>query len=95
MLFLRRFGSTREGGSLKCPACQSTKVKYIETLGLQMEQWRCKACGQMFRYQREALPQDMPAADLRKRPELVIGTGGPTFNSSQTQLLKKLATKGV
>ena len=96
MLFLRRFGSTREGGSLVCPACRSNRVRFVENLGCQMEQWRCgmPECGQKFRYQRRALPQDMSASELRDRPELVLGNRGPRLNFSQLKFLRRI-TKGA
>ena len=95
MLFLRRFGSTKEGASLQCPACRGKKVRFVENLGCEMEQWRCgrEECGQKFRYQRRALPQDMSASELRDRPELVLGNRGPRLNSSQLSFMSRL-TKG-
>ena len=95
MLFLRRLGSTKEGGSLRCPACQGKKVRFVENLGCQMEQWRCgdDRCGQRFRYQRKALPMNMPTEDLRERPELVLGNRGPSLNSSQVSFMSRFSNR--
>lgn len=42
VMFLRRRGSTKVGGSLLCPACNSNKLKRVETQGFDLDLYRCR-----------------------------------------------------
>lgn len=42
VMFLRRRGTTKVGGSLTCPTCGSRKLKLMETQGFDLDIYRCR-----------------------------------------------------
>jgi transposase-like protein len=37
-------------GSLNCPVCHSSAIKYIEEVAICRSRWRCRKCGLAFQY---------------------------------------------
>lgn len=56
MKFLNPFARTLSG-SLMCPACESRDIRKVEQTGLAETRYKCRKCGQYFRYQYRNRPQ--------------------------------------
>lgn len=77
-LILRRRGSTRVGGTLTCPRCGSEKLRFIETIGFDLDRYRCKVCNSPLTYMASPYKgNDVPLKDVKKKPSLLFGTKIP------------------
>ena len=38
-------------GSLSCPVCHSTAIRYVENIGPYRQRYRCRKCGLPFQYE--------------------------------------------
>ena len=81
---LRRRGSTRVGGTLTCPRCNSAKLKFIKTVGFDRDVYECKVCHSRLTYITSPFKNnDVPLKDVKKRPNLLFGTKIPLVGSSK------------
>jgi transposase-like protein len=59
-IFNKRNNPGAYQGSLSCPVCQSTAIRYVENIGPYRQRYRCRKCGLPFQYE--------TGRDLRNHP---------------------------
>jgi transposase-like protein len=69
-IFRRDISKAAYSGSLNCPVCRSTAVRFVENVGPYRLRYRCRKCGLPFQYE-TGRELNHPYASFKRGMELV------------------------